>query len=54
MSKTYERRDWTDWQPGRLRLDEDMGIPRRTASMYEELGLIAALVALAIVILFLI
>ena len=55
MSKSFESRDWsvTEWQPSRLRLDEDLVIRRRNVSLFEELGLVAALLALGAVVVFL-
>jgi hypothetical protein len=56
VSKTFERQDWliAEWQPMRLRLDEDMTIQRRPVSLPEELGIVAALVGLAAAVLLLI
>lgn len=56
MPKTFENRDWLlhDWQPMRLRMDEDLDVTRRHVSLVEELTLVAALAALGAAILFLI
>jgi len=56
VSKTFESRDWrvAEWQPSQLRMDEELVISRRRVSLFEELGLVAALLALGAVIVFLI
>jgi len=56
VSKSFESREPSvaTWQPSRLRLDEDLVIPSRSVSLFEELGLVAALVALGAVVVFLI
>ncbi len=56
MSKTFEGRDWTlrEWQPSRLRMDEDFEISDRQVSFVEEVALVATLLGLAAVVLALI
>ena len=56
VSKTFESRDWraAEWHPSQLRMDEELVISRRRVSLFEELGLVAALLALGAVIVFLI
>jgi len=57
VSKTIdESREWMpeEWQPVRLRMDEEITIAKRQVSFVEELALVATLLALAALVMFLV